>query len=500
MSGDSKHDPPESLAASHATLEFVPPALTLPADVVSIIFVLCLPTHGRVAPSPTAAPLLLAQICRSWREVAIDTCQLWSSIYLDFPDPFLKANRAQEESFKKVFHLLETWVSRAKGHPLSFGVDKGSGRQASELLSMLSGIVGDREVQKAISPALLHFMAMHSGQIQRLEVAHVSATQFRQIIPINTPLPLLESLAAPYVDHLRDIIEGAPSLRELSLFGGKPVTDAVDFSSRILTSLELGKHIGTATLFRLLPEFPALERLKCGVSHWHPGLMPATPTTHARLRSFILGGYESTFVLNMLVLPNLRSLVITDYPFLDVILSFVTRSSCVLRTLGIGVEEFKKVELASFLAAFPFVETLEIDVCPSVDRVISCIRAPSMLPRLTSLTISATRAGGMDYSRLVALLRQRKKTADTATFRHLRIDLCKPSKRNDEFSGSDDGDGGKAETKEKFLWIPKGSAASALRKLVAEGLDLVLSLKSDEGTPRYWPDRYFVVDPMEDTS
>ncbi|KAF8152014.1 hypothetical protein K438DRAFT_1433339, partial [Mycena galopus ATCC 62051] len=53
------------------------PVLTLPNEVISMIFVHCLPAHGRVRPSPRRAPLLLAQICTLWREIALSTGQLW---------------------------------------------------------------------------------------------------------------------------------------------------------------------------------------------------------------------------------------------------------------------------------------------------------------------------------------------------------------------------------------------------------------------------------------
>ncbi|KAJ7200849.1 hypothetical protein GGX14DRAFT_371966, partial [Mycena pura] len=53
------------------------PVLTLPDEIISRIFVDCLPSHGRVCPSQRTAPLLLAQICRLWRDIALETCELW---------------------------------------------------------------------------------------------------------------------------------------------------------------------------------------------------------------------------------------------------------------------------------------------------------------------------------------------------------------------------------------------------------------------------------------
>ncbi|KAJ7194419.1 hypothetical protein GGX14DRAFT_318374, partial [Mycena pura] len=58
------------------------PVLTLPNEIVSRIFVDCLPSHGRVRPIPGTAPLVFAQICRHWRDIALETCELWSSVDL----------------------------------------------------------------------------------------------------------------------------------------------------------------------------------------------------------------------------------------------------------------------------------------------------------------------------------------------------------------------------------------------------------------------------------
>ncbi|KAJ7205013.1 hypothetical protein GGX14DRAFT_306305, partial [Mycena pura] len=53
------------------------PVLTLPNEIVSHIFVDCLPSHGRVRPSRRTAPLLFTRICRHWRYIALATCELW---------------------------------------------------------------------------------------------------------------------------------------------------------------------------------------------------------------------------------------------------------------------------------------------------------------------------------------------------------------------------------------------------------------------------------------
>jgi hypothetical protein len=62
----------------------VNPIFTLPSEIISRVFVQCLPSHGCVRPSPVTAPLLLGQICRDWRDIALSSCELPNSIEVAF--------------------------------------------------------------------------------------------------------------------------------------------------------------------------------------------------------------------------------------------------------------------------------------------------------------------------------------------------------------------------------------------------------------------------------
>ncbi|KAJ7098605.1 hypothetical protein B0H15DRAFT_771834, partial [Mycena belliarum] len=63
--------------------KIVYPVLTIPSEITSEIFIQCLPpspafsAEEKEGPSPSVAPLLLLQICREWRSIAIATPQLW---------------------------------------------------------------------------------------------------------------------------------------------------------------------------------------------------------------------------------------------------------------------------------------------------------------------------------------------------------------------------------------------------------------------------------------
>ncbi|KAJ6559915.1 hypothetical protein B0H19DRAFT_945196, partial [Mycena capillaripes] len=53
------------------------PARQLPEDIVRAIFMACTPSTRDPATSSQETPLLLSQICRSWRSIALATPRLW---------------------------------------------------------------------------------------------------------------------------------------------------------------------------------------------------------------------------------------------------------------------------------------------------------------------------------------------------------------------------------------------------------------------------------------
>lgn len=58
----------------------ISPARFLPTEILQQIFKSCLPNDRYVVPHIMSAPLLLCQICRRWRNIALATPELWSSI------------------------------------------------------------------------------------------------------------------------------------------------------------------------------------------------------------------------------------------------------------------------------------------------------------------------------------------------------------------------------------------------------------------------------------
>ncbi|KZP08078.1 hypothetical protein FIBSPDRAFT_939154 [Athelia psychrophila] len=99
----------DSKQAKPAAVERVPP------EILSMIFEEVVPPQtDDEDPREThrlAEVLLPGQICRSWREAAIATPSLWSSLYFSFSLP--------KKSVEKMVDIATTCISRAKNYPLS---------------------------------------------------------------------------------------------------------------------------------------------------------------------------------------------------------------------------------------------------------------------------------------------------------------------------------------------------------------------------------------------
>ena len=85
------------------------PIRRVPVEILQSIFLACLP-EGFVEADPYAAPLLLCQICKYWRDVALALPLLWGSF---------KVRRSSIGTCGPAFPLAELWLERSKPMPLS---------------------------------------------------------------------------------------------------------------------------------------------------------------------------------------------------------------------------------------------------------------------------------------------------------------------------------------------------------------------------------------------
>ncbi|KAG8216697.1 hypothetical protein J3R82DRAFT_6904 [Butyriboletus roseoflavus] len=88
------------------------PATRIPPEVLGEVFYHCLSKTPYITPRDVESPIVLTQVCRRWRAVAISTPRLWSSlsIYLQ---------KADCEEYRRG---CEAWLARAKSVPLAVRV------------------------------------------------------------------------------------------------------------------------------------------------------------------------------------------------------------------------------------------------------------------------------------------------------------------------------------------------------------------------------------------
>ncbi|KAJ7135209.1 hypothetical protein C8R43DRAFT_929454, partial [Mycena crocata] len=105
-----------SVALPELTVESDPyDFLTLPNEIVSEIFIHFLPEYP-ICPPPMGllSPTLLTRVCRIWREIAVQTPQLWRA----FAWKFTTGGWVDEKS-----ELLKAWLARSSSCPLSIEVE-----------------------------------------------------------------------------------------------------------------------------------------------------------------------------------------------------------------------------------------------------------------------------------------------------------------------------------------------------------------------------------------
>ncbi|KAJ7092775.1 hypothetical protein B0H15DRAFT_832467 [Mycena belliarum] len=164
------------------------PVLTLPPEIVSEIFEYFLPTYPTrpAALSSVASPnpMLLCQICRAWRELALATPALWCAFTL-------RLNTARAVAEKP--HYMELALARSGSHPLS--------------LRLECNVVPRHNSPLPLSP-FFHTLAPHRARLEHLSLCG----SLESLSALHGPLPLLRTVSLASLYHVQT--------------GGEPLTAA----------------------------------------------------------------------------------------------------------------------------------------------------------------------------------------------------------------------------------------------------------------------------------
>lgn len=329
------------------------------AELLSMIFLLCIPEDGKEldhpddwslstgherhfpGPSGMKAPLLLAHVCQHWRIVALSTPRLWARIHLMFTEN----DSVNHHLSKRRLDALLFWLNHSCSVPISVFLTCANPH-------VNFGVIGFRPIPAPANVVLdildTLFQHQHRWEHIRIEMAPFAIKPFYdrldldyphlrsfELIPSrrNTALapfraihirsaPNLEELALPGVCE-RDLVvipSGLPSsLRTLEL---KYLT--VRITPRVggtqIKELVLNKvHISDVDFRRFPTAFPALDNLTISLivvttPRGGEEVSGAGPTlcVFDRLTRFKLRSRGLCSLLKLIVAPALRELSVID--------------------------------------------------------------------------------------------------------------------------------------------------------------------------------------------
>ncbi|PPR07872.1 hypothetical protein CVT24_005610 [Panaeolus cyanescens] len=305
------------------------PIRRLPPELLSEIFTHCLPPNPFNKPSPLKAPLLLAQVCGFWRDVAIATPQLWASLAMTRVD--------KPPCHKSTMGVLRTWLTRSADRPLwvSFHADAFPYGALDEVLNdfhdhfehirLTMGYQSHPVIhQNKRFPLLKHFdirtpYELPSAVEARFASALATATSLQSFTWINTTR--------------------IPSLR--------PPPFGVNWGT--LTRLILHSPLDTRTILSILTEANLLQYL--AVNNLMGGGYSPSMITLPHLTQIVIDTLSfADALLNSLTVPNLKDLLlnIRTWEHRSVI-SLLQRSQCPLESCNVYFADITETQMIEIL-------------------------------------------------------------------------------------------------------------------------------------------------------
>ncbi|KAG1747067.1 uncharacterized protein EDB91DRAFT_1245511 [Suillus paluster] len=308
----------------------------IPTEVLSHIFVHCLPEAGCLSPaSNLACIMLLTRICRGWREVAVGVPNLWCRLYI------------KDRDLQRATFFYDSWLKRSRGYPLSLELDCHA-NDSTKLKSLLQPYI---------------------NQISSLSIKF-SRTPDQPELLLND-LPALQELTIAGIHHIPSIaqsISRLPStLRSLHVMESWFDVEHLSSLNAVwahLTNVEIN-IVHPNVFLHLLQLCPNLSSLTVRADF--DQIRTLEPFTHTEIRSLrtspvTLVTRPLTGLFDALTLPNLRVFeagYVRTWPH-EEFKAFLVRSKCPLESLN--VNGYRSVmtagQRAEYAVLFPSLEVV----------------------------------------------------------------------------------------------------------------------------------------------
>ena len=350
-----------SLVQAHAVSDPIfAPVRKLPTEILTNIFIECIPSSKLETPSPSSGNGMhlqqvrarLGQVCRVWNAILNDQPGFWATLVLD--NPLLP------------LEIVSLWIKRSKSHPLDVSILNRWNRRV------------DMDARDAI------FKLLHR-ELWRIRSFFADFNNNYDLLPLfppnsSTEIPMMQSLT---LQGLKYFQEGrsihCPQLRTLTLrnCGISTVESLISKPMQNLRVLTIiicdGDNMLHIKLLRALPNLVSLTWRWCNTELLLQDEFPRVALPYLKSLNFRRCQWDMTHLLRYLDIPSLEHLELGDFVRsnaeqgdLNMVLDVICGDEAVkLRRLTLGDGALKGANFHAMRHHLKYLETLSIK---SVDR------------------------------------------------------------------------------------------------------------------------------------
>ncbi|KAF9009757.1 hypothetical protein BDZ89DRAFT_1047853 [Hymenopellis radicata] len=282
------------------------PIRTLPRDVLLEVFTCLVRDHGSTS-KPEAAPWALLKVCHQWRQAALSSPSLWSTIMLTDKGWF-SSSIPQNVLLSAVLGLVKHSLSASHQVPLSVVVDLHVARES--VSKFTTPVMTTLAKNRSRIRELVFCAECYSGRSES-ECSEANDVFTNAFLDVENACPMLQELVmlGPGKCGVRAVPGCAPNLtrlRDLVLHDDeRQPADALINP----TITHFSCYISTIDNISVLGRLPLLTELHVFVAPEAQLPQNPIPTRHSRVQYF---SATRSDILDFLALPSLRVLTVTQ--------------------------------------------------------------------------------------------------------------------------------------------------------------------------------------------